>query len=409
MKYLSLFSGVEAATLAWEPLGWQAVAFSQFDPENDYSKGLDFPSSVLAHHWPNVPNLGDITKVTEKQIKQLGHIDVVVFGSPCQDLSIAGARKGLEGERSGLFRSAIRVIKWCKKHCGTRFALWENVPGCLSSNQGQDFCEVLSSLCGSRIKQPEKWSTAGFCFGKSGLVEWCVLDAQYFGVPQRRRRVFAFADFGNWTDREPILPNSESVSGDIESSREEGQSVTCNAGKGAKVGSHWDDVKNPHPTLTQSHSTSGIAMSNQEIFGLRGAGLVSDEHAAFVVHGTQDPIVSNNIAHALGCNHGQENAICFHQNGDGELRESKKAYTVATNSNASGRNTPLLRNGLKVRRLTPIESERLQGMPDCHTKIPFRGKLIDDCPDGHRYKAIGNSMAVPVMKWLGERIASIEL
>ncbi|HBN6266211.1 TPA: DNA cytosine methyltransferase [Vibrio parahaemolyticus] len=157
MRYLSLFSGVEAATLAWEPLGWEAVAFAQFDPENDYNKGPDFPSAVLAHRWPSIPNLGDVTAITERQIKELGHIDLVVFGSPCQDLSVAGKREGLNGKKSSLFRDAMRIIKWAIKHNGCRFALWENVPGTFSSNKGADFCEVLSSLCGSKLQQPEKW------------------------------------------------------------------------------------------------------------------------------------------------------------------------------------------------------------------------------------------------------------
>lgn len=170
MKYLSLFSGVEAASLAWEPLGFEPVAFAQFDPENNYSLGVDFPSAVLAHRWPMVPNLGDVTKITPAILKKIGHFDIVVFGSPCQDLSVAGQRQGLNGERSGLFRAAIKIIQWAVKTNGCRFALWENVPGALNSNSGGDFLEVISLLSGSKQQKPEKWGGAGLCFGRSSLV-----------------------------------------------------------------------------------------------------------------------------------------------------------------------------------------------------------------------------------------------
>lgn len=396
MRYLSLFSGVEAATLAWEPLGWEAVAFAQYDPTNDYSKGPDFPSAVLDYRWPKIPNLGDITKIKESDIKKLGAIDLVVFGSPCQDLSIAGKQEGLDGERSGLFRTAIKIIKWAVKHNGCRLALWENVPGAFTSNQGDDFCEVLSSLCGSKLSKPEKWGGAGCCFGKAGLVEWATLDAQFFGEPQRRRRVFALADFGDWTNRTPVLSQPHGMSGDFKSSRETQKGAPITARESIKNGSHWDDPRNPHPTLNQSHNAGGIAMSNQELFSQRGCGLVPYDLTAFgqygngskastcqardykgatdlVVHGTQDPITSN-VAFPIGRNYGQENVI-FYVGG--------------------------------VRRLTPVEGERLQGMPDNHTQIPWRGKPAEACPDGPRYQAIGNSMHVGTMRWIGVQIGSI--
>ena len=126
MRYLSLFSGIEAASVAWHPLGWECVAVSEIEK---------FPSAVLKHHYPNVLNLGDVTKITEEDIKNLGHIDLVVFGSPCQDLSIAGKGLGFNGARSGLFTTAIRIVQWAKLHCGCRFALWENVLGIVTGKQ----------------------------------------------------------------------------------------------------------------------------------------------------------------------------------------------------------------------------------------------------------------------------------
>lgn len=131
MRYLSLFSGIEAATVAWHPLGWECAAVAEIEP---------FPCAVLAHHYPPVPNIGDVTAITEEQIKALGPIDLVVFGSPCQDLSVAGKRAGLQGERSGLFFTGIRIVEWARKHNGCRFALWENVPGAFSSNGGGRLC-----------------------------------------------------------------------------------------------------------------------------------------------------------------------------------------------------------------------------------------------------------------------------
>lgn len=216
MRYLSLFSGIEACTVAWQALGWECVAVAEIEP---------FPCAVLAHHYPSVPNLGDVTKITEEDIKNLGQIDLVVFGSPCQNLSVAGNRKGLQGESSGLFYEAIRLIEYARKHCGARFALWENVPGAFSSNKGDDFREVVRGLSVNRdINTPENgWGNTGVALGENGLVEWRVLDAQYFGLAQRRKRVFAIVDFENWMDRPPILLEPKSMCGNTPPSRETGE------------------------------------------------------------------------------------------------------------------------------------------------------------------------------------------
>jgi DNA (cytosine-5)-methyltransferase 1 len=213
VRFLSLFSGIEAASVAWLPLGWECVAVSEIDTA---------ASAVLAHHYPEVPNLGDVTRITEQQIRQLGKIDVVIFGSPCQDLSIAGKRAGLEGSRSGLFFDAGRIIRWSN----ARFALFENVPGLFSSNEGRDFAAVVRELVGLDIDVPDGgWRNTGVAIGELGLIEWSVLDAQWFGVPQRRRRIFALADFGDWRNRQPILFNPESLSGDSPPSRKAGKDV----------------------------------------------------------------------------------------------------------------------------------------------------------------------------------------
>ena len=218
MRYLSLFSGIEAATEAWAPLGWECVGVAEIE---------GFPCSVLAQRYPGVPNLGDVTKIDETTIALLGHIDLVIFGSPCQDLSVAGKRKGLAGERSGLFHTAMRIIKWAREHCGCRWALWENVPGAFSSNKGADFASVVGELAGlEHVDVPANgWGNEGCALGQHGLVEWSTLDAQWFGVAQRRRRVFALADFGDWAGRQPILLEPHRMRGDSAPRREAGQDV----------------------------------------------------------------------------------------------------------------------------------------------------------------------------------------
>ncbi len=232
MRYLSLFSGIEACSVAWAPLGWECVAVAEIEP---------WPSRALAHHYPDVPNLGDVTKVTEEQIAALGRIDVVVFGSPCQDLSVAGKRKGLDGARSGLFFTAMQIVGWARHWCDCRFALWENVPGAFSSNAGRDFAAVVDAMAGLEGTEvpPKGWGTEGCALGAEAMVEWSTLDAQWFGVAQRRRRVFAIADFGDWRNRPPILLESEGVRGDTAPRRETGEDVagTLTAGLGRRGGS----------------------------------------------------------------------------------------------------------------------------------------------------------------------------
>lgn len=330
MKFLSLFSGIEAASVAWGELGWECIALSEIEP---------FPCAVLAHRFPNVPNIGDVTKITEEDIKRLGAIDLIVFGSPCQDLSVAGKRTGLQGGRSGLFYTAIRLIQWARKHCGCRFAVWENVPGVFSSNQGRDFAEVVREMAGLRSCAVPKngWGAEGVAVGDNGLLEWGVLDAQYFGVPQRRRRVFAIADFGDWQNREPILLERNSLRGNIAPSRSAGQNITKNAG--------------------------------------------------------------NNTAPA------NDNYILFEpRSADGVPRiASDQTLCPTLNRMGGGQREPCIATKF-VRRLTPLECERLQGFPDDWTKIPYRNKSAEQCPDGPRYSACGNSMPVPVMRWIGKRI-----
>jgi DNA (cytosine-5)-methyltransferase 1 len=206
MRVLSLFSGIEAASVAFLPLGWELVGFSEIEP---------FPCAVLAHHYPDVPNLGDVSKITREQIAALGHIDMVCGGFPCQDLSVAGRRAGLKNDdgsktRSGLFFDAMRVVEWA----GPRWLLIENVPGMLSSNRGRDFAAVVGEMAGCGFDVPaDGWGNTGVALGPGGLVEWATLDAQWFGLAQRRKRVFLVRDSGDWASRPPVLLERASLSG----------------------------------------------------------------------------------------------------------------------------------------------------------------------------------------------------
>lgn len=491
MRYLSLFSGIEAATQAWQPLGWECVAVSEIEP---------FPCAVLEHHYPHVPNLGDVTKITEQQIKDLGQIDLIVFGSPCQNLSVAGNRKGFDGEQSSLFFDAMRIINYAKQHNGLRFALWENVPGAFSSNKGADFTEVVMHMAGLRELDTPKngWGKEGAAVGDNGLLEWSVLDAQWFGLAQRRKRVFAIVDFGDWTSRPPILLERESLRGDSAPSREARQDFTAdvrgclasgtelagpilaNCGEKQWLGNQeafrgeyhvvekavysFDSLasnsmksKNPHSGCRQVELAKCLDTSNGCPSKNQG-GLAVVEPIAYPINTMNcqgRPSDNGRIGLGLGdandpCptltqNHSHAVAIAGNiigrtegngGNGNG-FDESGACYTLTTNdrhavaygfkagqgakaggigyqedlsptltsANSGSNMTPtILVPPSVVRRLTPIECERLQGFPDDFTKIPYRNKSADDCPNGPRYKALGNSMAVNVMAWIGRSI-----
>lgn len=467
MRYGSVCSGIEAASKAWEPLGWKPAWFSEIEP---------FPSSVLAHHWPEVTNLGDMTKIADAvRAGDVEAPDVLVGGTPCQAFSIAGLREGLSDDRGQLTLSYVElanVIDTKRRERGEpeSIIVWENVPGVLSSKDNAFGC-FLAGLAGESSElQPAggKWTHAGCVSGPERFIAWRVLDAQFFGVAQRRRRVFVVASARKGFDPAAVLFELDSVRRDSAPRRESQPEIARDAGERTKVGSHWDNPANPHPTLNQSNNIGGIGASNQELFSQRGSGLVSDSYSdvsrtllakendstaedleTYVVHGTQDPDINRELAHTLGRNNGQENAcIAFSYKDNGADATSDLSPTIRAGNHdkshansgqppaiayafkagqgakaggigyaeeqsptltsaSSGTNlAPAVMHGAAVRRLTPIECERLQGFPDNHTLIGWRGKDAPECPDGPRYKAIGNSMAVPVMRWIGERIAA---
>lgn len=360
LTYGSVCSGIESATVAWEPLGFAPQWFSQFDPEHDYTKGPDFPSAVLAHHYPNVFNLGDMSNMPD--VMRSGALpapELLVGGTPCQAFSVAGKRGSLADARGGLsliYGDLLNAIDEQRGAGNEAVCLWENVPGVLNTADNA-FGWLLGLLAGeyalvdciSGTAQPleaqpgasrQKWPKSGCVIGPVRTVAWRVLDAQYFGLAQRRKRVFVVASARKGFDPAEVLFERQGVRRDSPPSREALQEA---AGI-IREGSHWDDPRNAHPTLNQSFNTGGIGASNQEIFSQRGAGITYQE-----------------VSHCL-------NAV----------------------------STPA------VRRLTPVECERLQGFPDNYTNVPYRGK---PAPDGQRYKAIGNSKPVPVVRWIGLRIA----
>lgn len=467
MRYGSVCSGIEAASVAWESLGWQPAWFAEIEA---------FPSAVLAHHWPDVTNLGDMTGIAAAvHAGDVEAPDVLVGGTPCQAFSIAGLRYGLADKRGQLSLSYVELanaIDDKRRERGEEEAItvWENVPGVLSSKDNAFGC-FIGALAGESCElQPAggKWPNAGCVYGPSRIVAWRVLDAQFFGVAQRRRRVFVVASARKEFDPAEVLFEFDSLRRDTPPRREPQTAVTTDTGSGIEGGSHWDNPANPHPTLNQANNIGGIGASNQEVFSQRGAGLVSGAYSdisrtllakendstaedldtyilaygggntggnidvatactahgvrmdfdteTFAVHGTQDPDTNHELAHTLGRNHGQENVIITEpytiairgkeEGSTVEVRNDGTANALLTpNGGRAGMGVGAVGWGMQVRRLTPVECERLQGFPDNHTLISWRGKDAADCPDGQRYKAIGNSMAVPVMRWIGERIA----
>ena len=219
----SLFDGIGGWLLAAKHNGVKPIWSSEIEK---------FPLAVTAHHFPEVQQLGDITKIDGGKIPP---VDIICAGSPCQDLSLAGLRKGLEGERSGLFVDAIRIVRQMRVSTGgvyPRFFVWENVPGAFSSNEGMDFRRVLELLTDSDIPMPRSggWATAGVVRSRFCDVGWRVLDAQYFGVPQRRRRIWLIADFAEpWLRRPTLLFERKGLPGDIEQSCQEGQGIAGTA------------------------------------------------------------------------------------------------------------------------------------------------------------------------------------
>ena len=395
MRFLSLFSGIEAASCAWLPLGWECVGVSEIEP---------FPCSLLRHHYPDVPNLGDITKITRKDIKALGKIDLVVGGFPCQDVSIAGKKQGLEyadgtPTRSGLFFDAMRIVEWIKP----RWTVVENVPNLLGNNRGRDFAAVVGTLAGTGINVPQGgWRNTGVVAGKHGLVEWTVLDAQWRGLAQRRKRVFLVRDSGDWQSRPPVLIEPESLCGNPPSRGEAREdiagTISARTQGGGGLGTDFELDGGLVPEVAHCLNTGGMGRIDyeSETFISTGQGYWSESDKAATL-GTQARALYEGTCIAFSGKDCGSDA--------GELSPTLRSMNHGASHANGGGQVAISGEKYGVRRLTPLECERLQGFPDSYTLIPHRGK---PAADGPRYKALGNSFAVPVVSWIGEQIISAE-
>ena len=439
MRYISLFSGVEACSVAWHHMkNWKPQVFAEFD---------DFPSAVLAHQFPDVPNVGDVTKHEWKQYR--GKCELVVGGSPCQSFSVAGSRLGLDDPRGNLALHFLRVVDDIKP----TWFIFENVPGLLSSDNGRDFATFLAEV-----------ENIGY-----GCA-YRVLDAQYFGVPQRRRRLFVVGHSdGDWRRSAAVLFEPESLRRDNQTCRAKRKKAATNPRSSPLSGSEEDIRRGitqhlnskPAGSLTveiyhhgsignQTADTHGTLIPDticfDHTFGqnavvykdvsptLKANGLVPTSPAVTQMpfHQAKNPSsidddtrweatkVSGTLNTWVGHNETKIQTavvepIPIHDqatrwSGKRDDKDDGKGNGLGIGNPGDPSNT-LTKNDrhavfseLVVRRLTPIECERLQGFPDNWTQIPFKGKTKENCPDGHRFKAMGNSMAVPVMRWIGEGV-----
>lgn len=474
MRFATVCSGIDAATLAWKPLGWEPAFYSEI---------AAFPRAVLKHHYPDIPLHGDFTTIKGDEY---GPVDLLAGGTPCQDFSVAGKRAGMDGARGNLSLEFIHLVERIRP----RWVVWENVPGLLSIDGGRAFGAFLGAL------------------GKCGYgFAYRILDAQYFGVPQRRRRIVLVAYLGDWRPPAAVLFERESLRGDITPRREAGAGVAALTSNG--VGTCGVDDNQGQAGHLIAHTLRAEGFDASEDGSGRGVPLVPDvawalqerdskgcdskgcdsstkdghlipiafdckasgQHGFSI--GDTSPTLRSMASSSSHPNGGgqvavaiQERAVCEKPDAgpDGKgFRDDDLSYTLeartvpqavafqchggsvgemgtlrAGNGNETG-GVPFVMNlrgreggavpemddlasmrassggssrsyvaDYAVRRLTPVECERLMGMPDNYTRIQWRKKPAEQCPDGPRYAAIGNSWAVPVFRWVGERINAFE-
>ena len=528
MRFGSVCSGIEAASVAWHPLGWQAAWLSEIEP---------FPSAVLAHHYPDTPNLGDMTTLPERiKSGEVEAPDLFCGGTPCQAFSVAGLRNSLADDRGNLSLTFVEIanaIDNRRQNLGHVPAIifWENVPGVLSTKDNAFGC-FLGALAGENepvIPAGDKWTNAGCVYGPQRTVAWRVLDAQYFGVAQRRRRVFVVASARDDFNPAEVLFESEGVRRDTAPRRETGERIApcvTNGPPFSRTGNERVEAEamvvtmahgqggaeiatDRAPTLTCNHEApiaayaiQGSMIGRNDNAGPQGDGINEevwftqncvDKHAVAYgipgnwigrkpenggnatepmhdiapcltktdVHGVAQPVAfvqnsrdevrlmggDGSIVGALAAETGAKQqcyvaqpipidtmnmtpghssgGLGFGQPGDpsftltkghshavaqptvlmdqgGSVMNVMQDGTVGTLRRETHGHEPSILQNMAVRRLTPVECERLQGFPDGYTNIPWRKK--EESPDGPRYKALGNSWAVPVVRWIGRRI-----
>jgi len=437
MKYLSVCSGIEAATVAWEPLGWTPAAFAEIEP---------FPSALLAARYPSVPNLGDMTAIDGAAWR--GRVDLLVGGTPCQAFSVAGLRRSLDDARGNLTLKFVELAD----EIAPDWIVWENVPGALSTKDNAFGC-FLGGLAGEDgpLEPPGgRWTHVGYVLGPQRAIAWRVLDAQYFGLAQRRARVFVVACPRNRADPRKVLFECEGLRRNSPPRREAGKGTTH--GVAPSIGASGRGFERPGETRGQEpvvavafggNNTAGPIDVATAVNAHGGpCGRLDFESETFVAHslradgfdasedgtGRGTPLVPvafdckaggkttfsvGDIPGSLrGEGHGGGHLAVAFQSATEFLPQSSRVYsegeispTLQAAGLRNGNRTPQIETSTAVRRLTPRECERLQGFPNDYTLIEYRGK---PAADGPRYKALGNSMAVPVMRWIGGRIQAVE-
>jgi len=423
ITYGSVCSGIEAATVAWRHLGWEAAWYSEIE---------SFPSAVLAHHYPETPNLGDMTLLPEMILSgAIPAPDILCGGTPCQAFSVAGNRESLSDDRGNLSLVFCRIADAIDNIRQSRGELpglifWENVPGVLSTSDNA-FGQFISQLSGESTElKPtgRSWPNAGIICGPQRTVIWRMLDSQYFGLAQRRKRVYVVSSARTDIDIGEILfelssvqvnyppirqtrktntKNPQGVSAE-ESRSGELTDVFCISGASIgriNKGGNGTDINNDTCftlTATDVHAVAFKVRGKGHHTGEKGGrivdtslsgghGMIVTDEKTFTIAATQDQYIAtgNTLWHSLGYDPMRINY-----------------QDLSPTITASG-TIP----HVNLRRLTPRECERLQGFPDDYTQIPYRGKPAADCPDGVRYKALGNSWPVNVIIWIGERINAL--
>ena len=388
MKFISLFSGVGGFELGMERAGHECVAQVEWDKT---------AAGVLKRRWPDVPLFCDVSKVSADDLPDC---DFITYGFPCQDLSVAGKREGLDGKRSGLFYEATRIIRELldrrpvrgdgTRGGGLRFAIAENVQGLFSADDGLAFARCLRELL-----------DCGAC-----EVGWRIFDSQYFGVAQSRKRVFIVSDFGGESCDE-ILALSESLRWNNPPQRRSEQDAAPDAGRSFTPGSFGGYEPGVGTLRSQGGDLGGGSETLAIAFEPRSADGVPRVTGA----------AAEGVCPTLNCMTGgqREPAVCS-WNGDVTPKASEDV-SVTLRSQQGGEGVGVATN-LTVRRLTPIECMRLQGFEDSHcderceleldgNEWKATGKVVRQA-DGPIYRQAGNAVSVPVAQWLGHRLADVE-
>lgn len=401
LSFGSLFSGVGGFDLGLEQVGFTPRWQVEIDKHC---------RSLLASKWPNVTQYEDVKYVGRK----LQPVDLVCGGFPCQDLSVAGRRAGLAGERSGLWYEFHRIIT----ETLPAWVLIENVPGLLSSDRGRDFAIVLGGLAGAIPKVPQDgWGNSGVIYGEPYSAAWRVFDSQYFGVPQRRRRVYIVASLGDSTRAAQVLFEQESLRGNIapsEETRQVSPPLTATGVGAGRTGNERNELDFAIPVMGSGRDQSGTLQANygtkwglgdQEAF--RGEHHVIEQKAFTIqtndggAHRRKDRpeggMYISEADKALTIGSSDLTAVAFGHSGGETVKLNEK--TNALNAQSGSESTHMVQGVVEpvlgVRRLTPLEAERLQGFPDGWT---------EGFADSIRYKMLGNAVTVNVIRWLGRRI-----